>query len=254
MHCRADVHSNRQLNPSHYLITIKPEKALPVPSPGQFFMLGIHDRLDPLLKRPFGLFSSEDGLLTFLYRVRGKGTLIMSGLVPGDPVEILGPLGNPYPLPEGKDRKKKPLLVAGGTGVASLFPLLHALKENAMFIYGGRNRDELLCIDELKGVAKDLRLATQDGSEGKHGTAVDIVIDLLRGKDGQDFLLYACGPTGMLKALQGLGLKGYFAMEENMACGTGVCLGCAVKTRSGYKRACTEGPVFDLNEVIFERL
>ncbi len=224
-----------------------------MPMPGQFFMVGLPGRLDPLLKRPFGLFRHEDGLLSFMYRVSGKGTLIMSGLVPGDTVEILGPLGNHYPLPEGKYRIRKPLLVAGGTGVASLLPLLRELKKNSIFVYGGRNRDELLCIDEVRGLAGEFIAATQDGSEGVRGTAVDVVTDLIRGRDKDGFLLYACGPAGMLKSLQGLGLQGYCAMEENMACGTGVCLGCAVKTSTGYKRACTEGPVFDINEVVFER-
>ncbi len=205
---------------------------------------------DPLLKRPFCYFRRRGNTLEIFYRVVGKMTSMMKGLTPGDEVEVLGPLGNVYPLEEAEF--KTPLVIAGGVGIASVYPLLERLKGRAYLFYGGRCKTELFLSRELEAVSKKLIPATDDGSVGFKGTAVDAARDFLNGKDRDDFVLYACGPNGMLKAASNIGVTGYIASEEKMACGIGVCLGCAVKTRDGYKRACKDGPVFKTGELLFD--
>ncbi|MDA8325616.1 MAG: hypothetical protein M0033_05290 [Nitrospiraceae bacterium] len=213
-------------------------------------MFGLDSRKDPFLKRPFCYFRKKRNTIDILYRVVGKVTTLMTGLRAGDAAEILGPLGNGYPL-ETADGKN-PIVVAGGVGIASVYPLLEALEGRAHLFYGGRTGQDLLLTDELKRLSSKLALATEDGSAGFRGTAVDAVRAYLAGRDKRDQLLYACGPNGMLKAAGALGVAGYIASEQMMACGIGVCLGCAVKTAGGYKRACKDGPVFPIGEVFFD--
>ncbi|MDA8169238.1 MAG: dihydroorotate dehydrogenase electron transfer subunit [Nitrospiraceae bacterium] len=250
---KARVKENIKVSGRFYILKATPETGffVPAPLPGQFFMLGLDRRKDPLLKRPFCYFRVRDGALEILYRIVGKATFLMRELREGDRVEVLGPLGNPYPLP-GWGKHKKPLVVAGGVGIASVFPLLEALKGKAVLFYGGRSRDELVLTDELQGMTSELHLASDDGSAGFKGAVTDVLADYFKDKKKSDFIIYACGPNGMLKAVCGMGLRGYISSEEKMACGIGVCLGCAIKTRSGFKRTCKEGPVFDMDEVVFE--
>ncbi len=238
---------------------------LPEANPGQFFMLGVKNcGDDPLLKRPFCYFRKRGNTLEILYRIVGKMTSIMKGLRPGDEVEILGPLGNVYPVEEvffeckktektEKTKKtKNPLVIAGGTGIASVYPLLEGLPGRAFLFYGGRSKKDVLLSRELRAVSKKFIPATDDGSLGFKGTSVDAARDFLNGRAPDDFVLYACGPNGMLKAASALGVQGYIASEEKMACGIGVCLGCAVRTKDGYKRACKDGPVFKTGELLFD--
>lgn len=207
---------------------------------------------DPLLKRPFCYFRKRGDEIDILYRVVGKMTSIMKGLRPGDKVEILGPLGNIYPMEEAECGAKIPLVIAGGVGIASVYPLLERLKGKGILFYGGRNKKEILLRKELREISKKMVVATDDGSLGFRGTAVEAAGDFLKGRDREGFVLYACGPNGMLKAASGLGVNGYIASEEKMACGIGVCLGCAVRTKDGYKRACKDGPVFRTGEILFD--
>jgi len=249
---RAEVKENKPLAVGHFVLKLAPNALVPESYPGQFFMLGVPDRVDPLLKRPFGFFKRGEGTLEFLYRVRGKMTALMSALKEGEELEVLGPLGNFYPKPKGKT----PLVVAGGIGMASLYPFIESLKGKAVVIYGGKGKSELVLANELKErkLAKELLLVTEDGSLGEEGMVMRPLKRQLAKKGA--YLLYACGPKGMLKAIADLikeiyPVEGYVSVEENMACGTGVCLGCAVKTRKGYKRVCKDGPVFNIKEVLF---
>jgi dihydroorotate dehydrogenase electron transfer subunit len=252
---RAEVRENVRLSPSHYLLTMSPMAETPKPKPGQFYMIGAGGSLDPLLKRPFAAFRVTAGGLQILYRVRGRGTAAMRELKAGSILEVLGPLGNPYPMPP---RGRRPLVVAGGVAVASVFllveTLVESLREKPRVIYGGRGRDELLMLEELKALAGELLISTEDGSEGRKGTAVDL---LREAPADPSTLLYVCGPRGMAQAVARVagqrGLGGYVSLEETMACGLGACLGCAVKTTEGYRMVCKDGPVFRLEEIVWER-
>lgn len=256
---RAKITENTPVNKGHNLLVLSSNN-IQHPLPGQFYMIGTDFSYDPLLKRPFSIFretsSAEGGELQFLYRIKGKGTERMKEMKKGDTVNVLGPLGNGYPMP---GRNLTPVLIAGGIGIASLFPLAEKLSGNIHFFFGARTSDELLMLNELKGlVKKELIISTDDGSEGRKGTVVDALNVFLTSNpklSTSNFLLYACGPSPMLEAVSKFAaeneIKGYISMEENMACGVGACLGCTVKTKKGYKRVCKEGPVFSAEEIVW---
>ena len=252
---KARVISNLPVNETNNVLTVKPIERSTSPVPGQFYMIGVADSYDPLPKRPFSFFRKTSGELHFLYTVRGKGTAFMKAFREGKVIRMLGPLGNGYPR-HGKS--SIPLCVAGGTGIASVFSLLAKLSEKACVLYGARCKDQLLVTDELEAFGDRCAFCTDDGSFGAKGTAVDILDDFIERhkKRTAGFVIYACGPNPMLKAVSDFAkhrsLKGYLSLEEHMACGFGACQGCVVKTVYGYKRVCKDGPVFTLDEIIWE--
>jgi dihydroorotate dehydrogenase electron transfer subunit len=204
---------------------------------------------EPLLKRPFCHFSGN-GTIDLLYRLRGKGTRLLSAMKPGADVDVLGPLGNAWPeLPKGK----APVVIAGGTGIASVFPLIKSLGRKATVIYGARCGEEVLYKDELLSMSAELHLATDDGTCGIKGTVGDVLNGFFTISPSQ--YLYVCGPEIMTRAVaeeaKVRGAKGAASLEAFMAWGIGACMGCAVRTTSGYKRVCREGPVFNLHELVF---
>ncbi|MBI5204726.1 MAG: dihydroorotate dehydrogenase electron transfer subunit [Nitrospirae bacterium] len=251
---RAEIIENSPVNESHNLLILSSSGISKNSAPGQFYMIETASSYDPLLKRPFSILKQKSGTAHFLYRIKGKGTERMRQMKNGASVSVLGPLGNGYPLP-GKNLT--PILIAGGIGIASLFTLAEKLGKNAYLFYGGRTKEELLLLDELKGMVKELIISTDNGSAGEKGTVVDVLKNFLALRSAlcAQHLLYACGPSPMLEAVSRLatekGIKGYISMEENMACGVGACLGCTVKTKSGYKRVCKEGPVFSIEEIVW---
>ncbi|MEW6001639.1 MAG: dihydroorotate dehydrogenase electron transfer subunit [Nitrospirota bacterium] len=252
---RARIKENRKLNKDHNLLILTPLTPIKEPEPGQFYMIGMgREEYDPLLKRPFSPLSSSPESIQILYRIRGRGTLIMSNMGEGSVLDILGPLGNAYPMPA---RNHIPLVIAGGIGIASLFSLSKKLSKRAYIFYGARKRNELLLMDELKNFAKELFISTNDGSVGEKCDITDILKRFLNSQSylSDKFLLYLCGPKPMLKAILEIikdrKINAYVSMEENMACGIGACLGCAVKTVKGYKMVCKEGPVFPIEEIVW---
>lgn len=219
-------------------------------------MIGIEGDYDPLLKRPFSLFRHTPKGLQVLYRIRGRGTSLMRNLGRGSVIHVLGPLGNSYPMPP---KGHTPVIVAGGIGIASVFSLaegLAAAGRKPHIFYGARGAGDLLVLGALKKVAKRLSLTTDDGSCGDRGCITDtlglLLSDVLFDKNT---VIYACGPRKMLETVSGIaagkGIEAYVSMEENMACGIGACLGCVVKTVSGHKRVCREGPVFNAKEIVW---
>jgi len=248
----ATVLENVVLNSGHNLLALSmPEKAVE-PLSGQFYMIEVNRGNDPLLKRAFSFFRATSGGFQLLYRIKGRGTSLLREMKKGDTIEVLGPLGTSYPAPADG---QMPLVVAGGIGVASVFPFLLEQRDKAVLFYGARSRDEILMLEELKSICKEVYISTDDGSLGTKGN----VVEMLDGYLGDDkmnpnkHVLYACGPHPMLKAVSKLSamrcVTAYISMEENMACGLGACLGCVVKTKAGYKRVCKEGPVFRSEEI-----
>jgi dihydroorotate dehydrogenase electron transfer subunit len=219
-------------------------------------MLSVDSRLDPLLKRPFSLHRFIEGDLKFLYRVVGKATTILKAKKTGDVMELIGPLGNGFPLNQAG--KVKPMLVAGGMGIAPLVALAEKFtKSQPVFFYGARRTEEVLCLDELNSIGIAPVISTDDGSSGQKGVVTDLVEEFLSDHPAAsaDYSLYACGPKPMLMALSGIARKykitAHLALEESMACGVGACLGCVIKTVDGYKRVCKEGPVFSSEDIIW---
>jgi dihydroorotate dehydrogenase electron transfer subunit len=256
---RAEIKENLPLNANHNLLSLVNLDPMDEPGPGQFYMLQVNRGLDPLLKRAFSLFRRTQECFQILYRIKGKGTALLREMKKGAVIEILGPLGNGFPLPLPEEN---PLIIAGGVGIASVFSLAEALPRRAV-IYGARVRDELFMagnlgkileqaggLDSVHGVV----LCTDDGSCGIKGTVADVLHDYLQeGRGSGRPVIYACGPHPMLKVIAGISssrnIKAYVSLEEYMACGIGACLGCVTKTKRGYERVCKEGPVFDAAEI-----
>jgi dihydroorotate dehydrogenase electron transfer subunit len=217
--------------------------------PGQFAMLQLSPdglSVDPLLPRPMAVFRSEGELVEFRYKIVGRGTALLASLVPAAPLGILGPLGNGFPEPAG------PLwLVGGGTGIASLYELA-AATPGARVLLGGRSEGDILGLAEFEKLDCQLELTTDDGSVGHRG----LVTELLEPEPGD--VVYACGPTPMMQSAHersaARGATCYVSLENQMACGFGVCLGCAVKSSGGFRYVCTDGPVFAGADVLWREL
>lgn len=253
---KAEIEENRVLNENHNLLSLKTPHSLTAPSPGQFFMLEVSKGRDPLLKRAFSLFRRTEEGFEILYRIKGRGTAILRDMKAGTAVEVLGPLGNGYPPPLPGE---VPLIIAGGIGVASVFPLAQQLLGDAFVFYGARGEKELFLTDQLQKIYRELVVCTDDGSCGVRGNVVDVLHKFMDDNPlvpgGRVPVIYACGPHPMLKGIAAsaaaYGIKAYVSLEEHMACGVGACLGCVVKTKAGYKRVCKEGPIFDSEEIVW---
>ncbi|MCC6345927.1 MAG: dihydroorotate dehydrogenase electron transfer subunit [Nitrospirales bacterium] len=247
-YCNAVVDEHGFVSRHFKLLRLRPLSEMQEPKAGQFYMLQAGATSDPLLKRPFSLFKREDGTLSFLYRIRGKGTQSLARFRQGDSIRVIGPLGNRYPVPQGDF-----IAVAGGIGIASLLSLLEGYPGRAHLFHGARSAEELVMGEEVKRVAKEVIIATDDGSAGMRGVVTDLLAVRL-GMTTEPLLpIYACGPTPMLRELHRVvadkEVRCHVSLEEHMACGVGACLGCVVKTTSGYRRVCKEGPVFDMKEL-----
>ena len=215
-------------------------------------MIEVNRGNDPLLKRAFSLFRRTSDGFQLLYRIKGRGTSLLREMKKESTLEVLGPLGCHYPVPS---KEQVPFVIAGGIGIASVFPFLHAQKGRAFVFYGARSGDEIFMLDELRAMSSEVYISTDDGSRGTKGNIVDLLDRYLADKkmDISRYVLYACGPHPMLKAVSRVAasrrITAYISMEEYMACGLGACLGCVVKTKTGYKRVCKEGPVFNSAEI-----
>jgi dihydroorotate dehydrogenase electron transfer subunit len=227
------------------------------PEPGQFIMVRASSGADPLLGRPFGIAgferNGESAVFEIIFRVVGKGTAMMSRWTPGEKVIFLGPLGKGFSLaPEGS----RSILVAGGVGLPPLLALARRMAqlkraEEVTLLYGESSRDRLLHLESRVFPQVDTFTCTEDGSCGTKGLVTDLLADRL---DEPDTNLYVCGPNPMMKAVmdlvEGKGLPSQYSLEARMACGFGVCSGCAVMTAgNGYVRVCKEGPVFKGSEL-----
>jgi dihydroorotate dehydrogenase electron transfer subunit len=217
--------------------------------PGQFTMLRGAEWGDaPLLPRPMSYLTGGT-TPSVLIKVIGEGTARMARAVPGEPFTLLGPLGNTWRAPAAG---RKPLLVAGGVGIAPLLFFarsLRALGVRPVAVYGGRTARDLPLEDELAEVC-DVHLTTEDGSRGHRGR----VTDLLGGLLAEDSEIYTCGPDRMMAAVAALAASRDVpceaSLEAPMACGYGVCLGCPVPTtEGGYLYACTQGPCVDSRRI-----
>lgn len=213
---------------------------------GHFFMIEVSPTYDPMGRRAFAVGDIRGEELWFFYDVVGRGTYRLSQLEKGDRVRAFGPLGRRLFSEEGD----KHLLIGGGVGLAGLTLFgkeLRNLGKEVVFVYGGRTAKHLGMLDWLKEEGFSYIVLTEDGSAGNRGLVTDVLGDF-----DDSWTVSACGPKGMLKALKKTltHSRVQFSLEERMACGWGVCLGCVVKSVSGnYLRVCWEGPVFDAKEV-----
>lgn len=222
--------------------------------PGQFVNVYSGDR-SRMLPRPISIceVDAEKGTIRLVYRVSGEGTREFSHLLPSETVDLLGPIGNGYPL-EQMNEEKHALLIGGGIGVPPLVELAKRLPGRKTAVIGYRDAN-LFLTKELEAHAQ-LVIATEDGSVGTQGNVLDAIREHQLSAD----VIYACGPTPMLRALKAWageqGIPCYLSLEERMACGVGACLACVCKTREkdehsqvNNKRVCVDGPVFLADEI-----
>lgn len=221
--------------------------------PGQFVEIKVEGADGVMLRRPISVndFNAETNVLSLLVHEVGKGTRRMSEYSIGDKMDVIYPLGNGFDLDAAGQR---PLLVGGGVGVA---PLMYLGKElvkrgaQPTFLFGARNAEALLCMDEFKAIA-DVKVTTEDASLGTKGFVTDHELMGAEALKGFTSVLQ-CGPTPMMKAVakraMEVGVECFASLENMMACGFGVCLCCVTDTVKGNLRVCADGPVFNVKDL-----
>ena len=249
---KAVVISQEEISEEIYSMWIK-TNAAQTAKPGQFVALYCNDG-SRILPRPISIceIDKKNSALRLVYRVVGKGTDEFSKYHAGAEIEVMGPLGNGFPMEKAKG--KKAILIGGGIGVPPMVELAKQLDaESKVMVAGYRN---LLFLDyELKKCG-EFYPATEDGSAGVKGTVIDAMVENKLEAD----VIFACGPTPMLRAIKEYAkehnIEAWVSMEEKMACGIGACLACVCKTKEKDKhtnvnntRICKEGPVFNAEEV-----
>ena len=212
---------------------------------GQFVEIA----LDGLyLRRPISVCNYDEGELTIIYKVVGKGTDLMSQMAEGTELDVLTGLGNGF---DTEHDCEKPLLVGGGVGVPPLYRLtrdLVARGKDVTVVLGFNTESEIFYAEKFEELGAKVILATADGSVGVKG----FVTDAIRESGVEADYFYSCGPLPMLKALcDSLEIDGEVSLEERMGCGFGICMGCSIHTTKGAKRVCKDGPVFKKEAVIW---
>ncbi len=225
-------------------------------TPGQFVMLGPLDpqSMDPFLCRPLSVYgASARGYVDLLIAVAGRGTRLISGWTSGTSVELTGPLGHGFQVPQ---RVRRILLVGGGVGVAPLVFLANSQLDKGrecILFYGAESSEMLVDLKKLESKGCKVRLTTDDGSKGHHGLVTDLLIQQLQESDLNDTLVASCGPWPMLEEVYRLcsvnGIEVQVSLENRMACGTGACMGCSMLIAGKPQRVCKQGPVFSGGEV-----
>lgn len=265
-HLKAGIISNEKVGSSFFKMRLSSSYLGKNAKPGQFIEIRCSEGTDPLLRRPLGVHRIlEDGIET-LYEVVGRGTALLSGKEAGEHLDVIGPLGNGFDTKIDSDTN---ILVAGGIGVAPLVALAESLSEKKQegkspkiyVIIGARTAAHVMCEKEFRRLGCAVKVSTDDGSKGCRGLVTEPLSALLDVCKIETYLpafrrvtIYACGPTGMLKAVSSiaseLGIPCQVSLEDRMACGVGVCLGCPVKVKAGgYKMVCKDGPVFNAMDI-----
>lgn len=251
---------NRRIGGEVFLMGLRSAEVAAEARPGQFVMVRVSDGSEPLLRRPFSICGCRNGeLFLILYKVVGRGTAIMSGLKQGDRMGVLGPLGRGFGTPP---KGAMSFLVGGGLGIAPLLFMAERFgAKDMVFLAGARTARELISPKHLDMDLEPL-IATDDGTSGFKGTAVDLFkMNLMKGPGGPK-AVFACGPLPMLKGLWALaGAENILcevSLEASMACGLGACQGCAVRAARGrpepYSLVCRDGPVFAASSLNWEAL
>jgi dihydroorotate dehydrogenase electron transfer subunit len=256
---KAKILFNVHLKSDYYKLTLNATDIAQVAQPGQFVMLRISDDYQPLLRRPFSIHSVNSQwhkrCIEILYEVIGEGTKILSGRRVGGYLDILGPLGNGFSILN----TQYSILVGGGMGVAPLLFLAERIKtkhskSKIKVLIGAKTKRKLLCKKEFADSTLNVKISTNDGSSGFRGKITDLLKQELSSIKYRESSIYACGPKAMLREISLISkqynIPAQISLDEYMACGLGVCLGCMIKTQEGYKRICKEGPVFDSTAVI----
>jgi dihydroorotate dehydrogenase electron transfer subunit len=270
--------ANERDTDSYFRLVVRAPRIAPLIQPGQFAHVRVLPLKDALLRRPFSIFQVSGDTFSILYKTVGKGTDALAGMGPGSELSVIAPLGHGFTVP--KRGGETPLLVAGGYGMAAMYLLAQRSPQRGIVFVGGRRRVDILCEKEFQALGWEVRVTTEDGSHGRKGLVTDLLLAELNSRRDNEartkktknkrslltsaatnrkLKIYACGPTGMLKAVGKIAdesrVPAELSMDEHMCCGVGVCLTCVIPVKSGdgweYQRTCTEGPVFDSRQVVW---
>lgn len=244
-----------QLTPTVIALHMRSSYITSTIQPGQFVNIKVQSGTYPLLRRPFSVAYKEQDVFTVIFDVVGEGTRILSEKKPGETIDVLGPLGQPFALPPIDGTA---VLVAGGLGMAPMPLLTQTLIKtgisNIVTFLGARSSDYIVDYN-----LRNVHYATDDNSRGFHGTVVSLLDRWLDNNTGVPVHVFSCGPNPMLRALQEMlaarSISGQVSLECMMACGIGICQGCPVETvnsTQNYRLVCKEGPVFDIHSVVIQ--
>lgn len=261
---RAEVTRKELLTPDIVRMTLRAPQVAELASPGQFIMVKVSNEITPLLRRPLSIHQSgANEWLQVLFKVVGKGTELLADREPGDLVDILGPLGHGFSLPEASCQNV--CLVGGGMGIAPLFFLCKELLKvspalQVKVYLGAATASELEILQaDFVGLGVAVAVATDDGSLGYAGYVTDLLIGTL--ERGQKWQFYSCGPHPMMKkVVEFCASEGWpcqVSLETMMACGISACLGCTIRSsprknlgnNAPFLHVCKDGPVFDSGDV-----
>ena len=266
------VLENRLLAPAHFKLILQAPQIAPRIAPGQFVQIRCTTGDDPLLPRPMSIYRVDGDRLEILYEVIGKGTALMAKAGKGKILEIYGPLGRPFWKVPGA---RQIFLIGGGIGLAPFYALAEmflnkATKDRApeiTVLFGARAKGRVICEEEFRKLGVRFEVSTDDGSCGFHGRVTELLEKKLKGSPSTPAALYACGPNVMMRETCRIALSHNLpcqvSLDEPMACGFGICFGCAVKIKRQatsdkqqngevtYKLACKDGPVFEAREVLW---
>jgi len=249
--------SNERDTDSYFRLVLRAPKIAPLIQPGQFAHVRVPPLKDALLRRPFSIFQVFSDTFSILYKTVGKGTEALARMGVGEELSAIAPLGHGFTVPDRG--AETPLLVAGGYGMAAMFLLAQRSPQKGIVFVGGRKRVDILCEKEFQTLGWDVRVTTEDGSHGEKGLVTQPLLKELKTMVAHR-KVFACGPTGMLKAVSKLAeefkVPAELSMDEHMCCGVGVCLTCVIPVQVDggweYQRTCTEGPVFNSRQVIWD--
>ncbi|NQT35177.1 dihydroorotate dehydrogenase electron transfer subunit [bacterium] len=222
----------------------------------QFVHVRVSEDFRPFLRRPLSVGPCSGDYLRLIFTVKGSGTRLLAQKSTGDVIDLIGPLGNPFKLPEDDEY---PIIVGGGIGVVPLLLLDDQLEPDTPrdFLLGVRT-ESLLPVDEPEIKHRNIQIASDDGSIGFGGNVVQLLERKLSKLQSNRVVVYACGPGMMMYALKQVcikhSIKAYISLEVPMGCGLGACQSCAVPRSDGdgYLLVCQDGPVFDATEVLIE--
>lgn len=260
------VTANEPLAADTYKITLDAPDFVPLVKPGQFALLRLAGRLDPLCSRPFAVYDADPvtGRVEIIYLVVGKMTRILATLLPGDTVELIGPSGNGWEVISAGAEEfpgDRLVMVAGGVGQTPFLLLARQFAARRVqgksapkltLLYGARGANRLVPLDDFARRDVEVIIATEDGSSGYKGFVTDLIPRAVEG--AKSAIIAACGPKPMLRAAFGqaskLSLPCWTSLESPMSCGLGICFGCVVEYRTDegtwdYRRTCQDGPIFD---------
>lgn len=251
----AKVVSNRSLGYGHYLLECESPPEFNS-SAGQFLQLYLGEGRQ-FLRRPFSLFEQAGRIFKILYKVRGSITAQLSQVPKGGLLNFIGPLGNEFPLPESRSV----VLISGGTGFAPLYFLLRsklrAKNYKLRFLIATQGEEAKIFGQFAKESGAEVSIVSEDGSVGRKGNVL-VLLEQISKESLQEEVIFSAGPLQMLKKVYSFSerqrIKSFFSLEAHFACGLGFCWGCCIRSKQGPLRVCKDGPVFEGDLLIWEKI